>query len=333
MRAQFLAAGRAGRSLSILCYHAVTEEPPPLDDFCFLHRRRFEAQMQWLAGSGLDVVALDEGVEALLAGRLRKPSVAITFDDGFRNNVEVALPVLLRHGFPATIYLSTGFTGTDRTTWPCRIAAALLATCEERLDWGGKVFDLSGQGARAAANAAIQALVKERAPGDPGGAAAEIEERLGVAPDAPVSRDGPFAMMDEGDVARAQDSGLITFGAHSVTHPILSALDDDALAFEIRESVRAVERFSGKPCTSFAYPNGRPQDFDARCEALLIEAGVRSALTTVQRRNRMTGSFLRLNRWVIDSRTSLRRFEKMLSGLNPGALVARLVRPFAASPG
>lgn len=333
MPAQFLTAALAGRSLSILCYHAVVDEPPPLDDFCFLHRRRFEAQMRWLAGSGLDVVALDEGVAALLAGRLRKPSVAITFDDGFRNNVEVALPVLRRHGFPATIYLSTGFTGTDRTTWPCRIAAALLATCEERLDWGGKVFGLSGQGARAAANAALQALVKERAAADPGRAAAEIEERLGVAPDAPVSRDGPFAMMDEGDVARARDSGLIAFGAHSVTHPILSALDDDALAFEIRESVRAVERLSGKSCTSFAYPNGRPQDFDARCEALLIEAGVRAALTTVQRPNRAGDAPLGLGRWVIGSATSQRRFKMMLSGVEPGALMARLVRPFAASPG
>ena len=84
----------APQKLDIFCYHAVTASGRPLDDFCFMPVDRFRAQMKWLRASGYAPLPLKKAADALAAGRLPRRAVAVTFDDGFRNNVTVALPVL-----------------------------------------------------------------------------------------------------------------------------------------------------------------------------------------------------------------------------------------------
>ena len=320
-----------GAPLGILMYHAVVERPLPLPDWCFLAAARFEAQMRWLAGLPVDVLPLDEAVERLREGRLRRPAVAITFDDGYRNNLEVALPVLERYRLPATIYLATGFVGSDRAMWHCRLVMALGATGRDSLDWRGERLDLRGPTARAAANGRLQQRVKAVAGADPGGAVAEIEAALGVPVDPAVGRDSPFAMLDAGEIRAAP--GPVGFGAHTLSHPILSRLDDARLATEIEGSVAAVGDLTGGPCRSFAYPNGRTEDYDARAVALLEAAGVAVAVTTSEAPNLAAADPLRLARWAIGADLPAAAFRAKVLNLHGSVLRTAFDRALGRASG
>jgi peptidoglycan/xylan/chitin deacetylase (PgdA/CDA1 family) len=107
--------------VSILMYHQVGEFPRPdshRGSYC--HVKRFKAQMAWLKRMGFDVISLQAAYEALFGSRqLRRRSVVLTFDDGYRNFFDHALPALERHGFPATVFMISGLVG-GRAQWVAR---------------------------------------------------------------------------------------------------------------------------------------------------------------------------------------------------------------------
>lgn len=307
-------------SLDIFAYHSIVRTTAPLDDWCFLPLARFEAQMEAIRRSRRPVLPLVEAVERLTEGRLDRASVVLTFDDGFLDNIELALPVLERYGFPATIFLTTGVTGSARTLWPSRLVRALMETQATEVRYRGETFPLGDMAARGKVSARLQAMIKQGDASDPAGAVTVIEEQLGVGIDAGVAPDSPFAMMGPEHIDRGLRSGLIEFGAHSVTHPLLSALGDERIETEVGGSVDAVSRLTGRPCRSFAYPNGRAQDFDARSVDVLLERGVRVAVSTRETSNLKDSDRFRLARWGIGTRHRLLEFRAVLAGLHPAQL-------------
>lgn len=322
-------AGRAvqlvsGTPLSILMYHAVIETPLSLPDYCFISAEEFSDQMDWLAARRVRVMPLVEAVSALEDGRLERPTVAITFDDGYRNNLGVALPVLEHHGYPATIFLTTGYIGSTRALWPCRLSLALAATQSRELDWRDTTVCLANQAARAAELPRLQEAIKQKAGAAPEEAVAEIERALGVPVDPPVPHDSPFAMIDSTDIARAIESGLVEFGAHTQTHPILSDLDDRRLEREIIGSIDAVEKLTDRPCRSFAYPNGRSTDFDDRAVAHLLDRGIDVAVTTTVGSNRRGLDTLRASRLGVGPEMSSLRLAAAIYGVPLDAWAAAI---------
>src|SRR3954453_19801590 len=101
-----LSRGGSHGRLSILIYHRVPVQPDPLfPDEC--NARLFDEQIQQLADC-FNIIPLSDAVRALDVGRLPPPAACITFDDGYPDNAEVALPILLRHGVPATFFVAAG---------------------------------------------------------------------------------------------------------------------------------------------------------------------------------------------------------------------------------
>jgi peptidoglycan/xylan/chitin deacetylase (PgdA/CDA1 family) len=103
-----------GRALRVLLYHRVADDGDPLA----VPPRRFREQMDYLASEGFQVVDLAQAVQLLDAGSAGSRTLGLTFDDGFADVRDEALPVLSRHGFRATVFVTTGVTdGRLRFAW------------------------------------------------------------------------------------------------------------------------------------------------------------------------------------------------------------------------
>jgi peptidoglycan/xylan/chitin deacetylase (PgdA/CDA1 family) len=185
---------------------------------------------------------------------------------------------------------------------------------------------LSSPEDRARALPLLQERVKREAGGSPGEAVAEIERALDVPVDPSVPRSSPFAMMDDQDISRATDSGLVDFGAHTVSHPILSRLDDLDLASEMDGSIDAVEHMTGQACRSFAYPNGGVADFDDRAVHHLRSRAIDIAVTTVTGVNGLEADGLRLARVGVGPNTRSLKYAAAAYGLPLSGLVNPLKR-------
>lgn len=274
LRAAAAVASRHGKSgaLLVLKYHRVLATPDPLlaDE---PDAAEFAAQMD-LVRDLCRVLSLSEAVDRLSAGSLPSRAVAITFDDGYANNLEVAAPILASRGIPATVFVTTGFIAGGQM-WNDEIAEA-LRVAPPRFDLselGLGVFDLAGTKSRRDAVERILTALKYRDAPERIRAARTIAGRAGLA-------GAPQPMMSESQLRRLAGFG-IDVGAHCITHPILARVPADVAKREIVQGKRDLEDILGAPVTTFAYPNGEPgTDYGPEHVAMIRDAGFKGAVST-----------------------------------------------------
>lgn len=294
--------------LTILMYHAVVRSPLPVKDWCFLPEDAFQEQMTYLR-KHFEVVSLREAARRLRYGTLRRPTAAITFDDGFQNNYDVAFPILKRAGLPATIFLVTDLVGTDDTIWFCRLHEAFIKTRTTRLDWRGRGYEFSTPEMKTRASADLQDCLKELASPVFSRELAGLFRALDYDPSVAIEAGSPFRILSIAAIRDMAASGLIEFGAHTRSHMILSQLTEAEADGEIRGSVAGVAELTGRPCRLFSYPNGRPCDFSRRAVETLEQSGVWTAVTTTGGGNDSRTPPLELKRYRIGCETSCERFQ------------------------
>jgi peptidoglycan/xylan/chitin deacetylase (PgdA/CDA1 family) len=266
-------AGRGNR-LCVVNYHRILAVPDPL-----LESEPDLATFRWqmaLLARGFNVLPLPEALAALDAGTLPPRAVCITFDDGYRSVHDLALPVLREFGLPATVFVTSGFVG-EGNMWNDRIIEAVQGL-------KGETLDLSDHGLGRFALDTLEARkqtlgrLTERSKYLPPAARAALVERL----EAMVGDElAPGLMLTPENIRKLQAS-RIEIGAHTVTHPILTSLDDETARLEITAGKADLEEITGRSVRLFAYPNGKPgMDFDARHAAMVREAGFDAAFTTL----------------------------------------------------
>ncbi len=293
--------------IAILMYHAVIKEPLTVPDWCFVQESSFQEQMAYLKNH-CHVIPLKE-MPSLTKDNNGRPKVAVTFDDGFQSNYDIAWPILKALGLPATIFLATDFIGSDNTIWFCRLNAALSNTSLTTLEWDGITYDLSTQISRAQAHAVIQERLKTHQHSQLLVKVRQLIQILGGRPDKPILPGSPYRMLGAREVREMAASGLIDFGAHTCSHAILSGLSTSEREREITESLVAVERLIGLRCTLFAFPNGRVSDFGS-CDVEVLEQNkITVAVTTVGGPNDRAASVLEMRRYGIGADTSMALFK------------------------
>ena len=266
------------RCVPVLLYHGVTDRRwPALLDCERKHvlAEDFERHLVFLK-ERFQVVRLAEYAEAL-RGRQALPEgcAVITFDDGYADNHSTALPLLRKHGLPATVFLAADFVAGGRPLWVDRLAAAFAAT--DLGDWADPVEGTSLPLGTDAGKAAAYLWVKSRLKLLPDAQRAGLADRICQAlcsagePELPAL----FSPLSREQVREMADSGLIDFGSHGLSHAILTALPEAEARRELVESKKAVEELCGKPVRSFAYPNG---DYDPAVALLVQEAGYSCAV-------------------------------------------------------
>lgn len=264
----------AGRGrLPILIFHRVLGEPDamlPGEP----SGKQFDRLLTHIEAR-FNVLPLAHAARCLFDGTLPARALAITFDDGYANNLAIAAPILKRHGMPATLFIATGYLD-GRCMWNDLVIEALRATTRDTLDLTPLALGshtLATADARRAAIEAVLREVKPRAPDERDRVAREILARAGVSP--------PKELMLTRASVRALGAWGLDVGAHTVDHPILARTPADAAWREIRESRRELEDIVGAPVTLFAYPNGRPgDDYADEHVAMVRESGFAFAVST-----------------------------------------------------
>jgi peptidoglycan/xylan/chitin deacetylase (PgdA/CDA1 family) len=238
---------------------------------------RFDEICGWLK-EWFNVLPLDEATQKLREGRLPARALSITFDDGYADNHDVALPILQRHGLPATFYIATGFLDGGRM-WNDTVIEAIRRTAIERIDLVGTAAGALGSltvGDTEQRRHAIDRLlgtIKYLALDDRLECASDIARRAKVKlPD--------DLMMRSEQVLELRRAGM-QIGAHTVSHPILAKLDPETARREIASSKEALESLLGERVTLFAYPNGKPgEDYDESSVEAVKALGFSSAVST-----------------------------------------------------
>jgi peptidoglycan/xylan/chitin deacetylase (PgdA/CDA1 family) len=260
------------------------------------------------------VLPLEEALERLYAGMLPDRAVALTFDDGTRNLLTRAAPVLRDVGLPAAVFLATGPIGTDQTLWPDRLWLAFARTNAPEVDLTGcglGTASLRSAADRGAAYAMAVEFFKDLPDGQRIAQVASLVATLAPELDGDA---GPFRMLSWDEARALASDGNVTLHPHSVTHPIFSRCPDEKVEHEVFESCAALERETGRAPIVFAYPNGRAQDFDERARAALRCRGVRWALATTSGLAHRDSDPLALPRIAIVSGESFAGFRLVVSG-------------------
>jgi peptidoglycan/xylan/chitin deacetylase (PgdA/CDA1 family) len=286
----------------VLCYHRVGTEGVPL--FSRLAPAVFEAQMQYLKRN-YRIVPLGQLCRELREGNQVTPTLAITFDDGYRDLYTYAFPVLEKYVIPATIYLIGRCMETGEAPWYDRIFVALAharATTIE-LEMGAlRQFTLSTPASRAAAAWEIVCHLRSLPDLQRQRWCSLFEQRISP----PVGQlEGRMLNWEH---VRAMQRGGVLFAAHTMTHPSVSRLDPAAFHEEFVVAKRVLEDGLDAPVEDFAYPFGRPADVSSEARDFLARSGYRSAVTTIEGFNSPGGDPYMLNRLQIGDDRSMAWF-------------------------
>jgi len=306
------------QDLLVLCYHGVvtpshrknrfgyenTVSVAEFDQQLCLLRRRFHpvsAPMvrNWLRGES----------------QLRDRSVLVTFDDGYRSNLELAAPLLKRHGVPALIHLSTGYIATQRLLWPEEVLKRILAwpSTEIREPGSDATVSIPGTpGSRQRTAASLTRKCKE---------IPDAERQLYLSylrqmshPDT-ATRDEELSDFLSWAEVRLLASQGFDFGSHTVEHPVLSQIGQNELKRELISSKEVIERETGRECYSVAYPFGEARHYSRQVLDCAAEAGYSMGFTIGTGFNSRRVDSFAISRLPVPGHLPMEIFEGQTSGV------------------
>lgn len=261
----------------VLMYHEVLPDEIELPVWTIVREAEFRWQMQFLQVH-FDVVSIDQAL-ARIAGRVvaPRPFAVVTFDDGYRGNLEVVLPIMVTMGLPFLVYVATEKVVAGGLFWHDQVIALL----QLRRDVDA-VLQIQGQERRlqisSKASAArrwesmeqLLCCLKQMS----------VDERMANVERLLVQSEGTapaLAMLDEKGVQRLAASDCVTIGSHTHGHELLDQISPDAVKKTLCLADRHIARITGRAPGHFAYPNG---NYNPAVLALIESAGYQSAATT-----------------------------------------------------
>jgi peptidoglycan/xylan/chitin deacetylase (PgdA/CDA1 family) len=213
----------------ILLYHRVVDKHSKyLNKGAAVHHhiKDFKREIPYFK-KHFQLLSMDEVVNHIKLGRgFRRPSIAITFDDGYLDNYTLAYPVLKKHGVPATIYLTTGLVGTSDGIWTEQIGVAFLETKKDYFSFPAlfqdEIIPTGTKEEKKRANTKVSEALKLRPDGERRELMQKLFEELEVVKKSERHL-GERMMLNWDEVQEMRKDGVM-IGSHSHTHPILSQM-------------------------------------------------------------------------------------------------------------
>lgn len=293
-----LSPAGAKAKLAILIYHRVFANPDPLSPG-EPTISEFDWQMAALRRH-FNPLPLSEAAIRLETGTLPARAISVTFDDGYADNYELALPILRKWGISATFFIATGFLNGGRM-WNDTVIETVRAARGGHLDLNemdlGKYVIDTKQDRRDTIRSLLSQLKYLSPP--------ERQERIHLLAKS-VGKCLPGNLMMTSEQVKLMRSAGMEIGAHTVSHPILTRLPLPEAEREILQSRDQLEGLLGDGVTSFAYPNGRPgEDYDRSHVEAVRKAGFKVCVSTSWGCSRRDDDLLQLPRITTWDRTPL----------------------------
>ena len=303
----FSPGGKHAR-LSIVLYHRVPVQPDEL-----LNGEEsaasFEAQISYLS-SHFNILPLHEAIQRLQDNTLPSRAACITFDDGYANNAEVALPILEKYSAPATFFIAAGFINGGMM-WNDKVIELIRRA-------PGHLLDLTEIGlgkheikTLAQRQKTLFSLVEtfKYLPHEEKYAQLDKLSQL-----IPVTLPENFMMTAE-QIRQLHNAGM-EIGGHTVNHPILTRLDDETAYIEIENGKKLLEDIIESPVRLFAYPNGKPgQDYLQKHAAMIKEIGFDAAVSTAWGAARRNADIYQLPRFTPWDKSRRRFVMRMIQNM------------------
>lgn len=277
--------------LLILNYHRVQDK----DSLFFesdIDQHSFAWQMH-LISRYLTPTGLTHALQKLKHNQLPGSSIVVTFDDGYKDNVSAALPILQNNKVPATFFIATGFLN-DGMMWNDVLIESIKLTQQGNINLihlGMADYPLHSKAEKLYAIEKIVQFVKYKNLTEREHLVTKINKICSVV----LHKD---LMMNDDDIIQLFQSGM-EIGGHTVNHPILSSETNDIIKREIAEGKVYLETLLKTPLTLFAYPNGKSnKDYETKHVKMLRESGFDFALTTNWGFNSKNTEPLELNRFT-----------------------------------
>ena len=306
--AGFLSPAGAGARLSILNFHRVLPVPDPLlpgdpDAACFRWQMQSVARL-------FNVLPLSEAVTRLADQSLPPRAACITFDDGYADNVDVAVPILRELQLSATFFIAVGYLNGGMM-FNDRVLETLRRVPAGELDLRCAGLPLQIVDTMEQRHTVAMAVIRAVKHLDP----AEREDRVeALAQQSPEPLPTEL-MMTTAQLRRLASAGM-GVGGHTQTHPILTKLSDAQARHEIVGGREILESLLDQPVRLFAYPNGKPgYDYAPRHVDMVREGGFAAAVSTVPGVSTHNSDLWQLARFTPWDPTPLRFSAKLVRNL------------------
>jgi peptidoglycan/xylan/chitin deacetylase (PgdA/CDA1 family) len=252
----------------ILGYHRIADEQRDPYSLC-VNLQQFGEHMEVL-NELANPIHLDQLAQFLKSGRIPPRTVAVTFDDGYADNLYHGKPILEQCQVPATVFVVSGYMGKE--FWWDELENVLLAPstlpAKLRFSLGGISFryppnspdpSIPVDGDYQTRTDLLQILYKKMLP-LPVEVRREVIDYLSDWANIKPEASSACRVMTADELVQLSSGGLVDIGAHSVTHPLLSGLEADAQRAEILQSKETVEKILGHNLKSFSFPHGLPSE-------------------------------------------------------------------------
>ena len=329
------------RRLLALCYHGVlSAECLPNDARLNLAvtAAQFDQQMQELRRNWNPVTieqvrqSIEEGVP------LPDKAVLVTFDDGFRNNLTVAQPILEKYQIPAIVFITTDMIGTDNLIWAVELIERLVSWKQMRFTLGATQYVLPPPDTpeRTWAVSSIMDSIRNVSQQESQAFVEHVKNQTTLDL-SPAWKRELYEFMNWDEVRQIQQKGF-AIGAHTASHPILSHLEPEELEAEMSgssmlieqelekssakiegekfdESKERAEKETKTKIDTIAYPFGSQYDYSDEVVSKARDLGFRLGFTLTERRNPKVLDPMRISRICICNDLTLASFRALISGI------------------
>ena len=263
-------------NVKVLCYHRVNDKLKQDINLLAVSTDNFRAHMEWLKNN-FELLRFEEEWDIA-----DKDGVVITFDDGYKDFIENALPILEEMNIPATIFVSTMKNQDLKMMWWDELEYLIFSKnmssfhlVDEEFEYS---WDLTTVGKRKKCYEALHFLMKN---------AIDLERRdnwliqLWKTVGETRTRPNQYTMLDDKDIKYLINHQLITIGVHTDTHPTLRMQDHNTRKKEIEESIKILTDKCERAIETFSYPFGKyMEDYDEYDNEICKKCGIIKTAST-----------------------------------------------------